>query len=153
MLDQLDQLGDFFEPLGHLTHSSAIAGFSEQADALAEGGVDVLWIETMSSNEEVAAAIEAAKATGLPICATMTFDTGSRSMMGVVPADFAEFVRGLGANFVGANCGIGPAELLHSVRGVLAASGSLPLVAKGKLRYSRLCRRGYSLSRNARVNG
>ena len=85
----------------------------------------------MSSKEEVAAAIEAAKTTGLPICSTMTFDTASRSMMGVMPADFAEFVRGLGANFVGANCGIGPAELLHSVRGILAASGSLPVVAKG----------------------
>ena len=123
--------GELFEPLGQLTHSSALAGFSEQAYALAEGGVDVLWIETMSSNEEVAAAIEAAKTTGLPICATMTFDTASRSMMGVMPAEFAEFARGLGANFVGANCGIGPAELLHSVRGILAASGSLPVVAKG----------------------
>ncbi len=123
--------GELFEPLGHLTYSSAFAGFSEQADALAEGGVDVLWIETMSSNEEVAAAIEAAKATGLPICATMTFDTASRSMMGVLPAEFAEFARGLGADFVGANCGIGPAELLHSVRSILTASGSLPVVAKG----------------------
>ena len=36
--------GELFEPLGHLTHSSALAGFSEQADALAEGGVGVLWI-------------------------------------------------------------------------------------------------------------
>ena len=45
----------------------------------------------MSSNEEVAAAIEAAKPTGLPICATMTFDTASRSMMGVMSADFADF--------------------------------------------------------------
>jgi len=107
-----------------------IAGFYEQANALAEGEVDVPWIETMSSNEEIAVAIEAAKATGLPICATMTFDTASRSMMGVMPAEFAEFVRGLGANFIGANCGIGPAELLHSVRGILAASGSLPVVAK-----------------------
>ena len=123
--------GELFEPLGQLTHSSALAGFSEQVDALAEGGVDVLWIETMSSKEEVAAAIEAAKATGLPICATMTFDTASRSMMGVMPADFAEFARGLGANFIGANCGIGPAELLHSVRGILTASGGLPVVAKG----------------------
>ena len=123
--------GELFEPLGRLTHSSALAGFSEQADALAEGGVDLLWIETMSSTEEVAAAIEAAKATGLPICATMTFDTASRSMMGVMPADFAEFARGLGAHFVGANCGIGPAELLHSVRGILTESGSLPVVAKG----------------------
>ena len=40
-------------------------------------------------------------------------------------------MKGLGVNFVGANCGIGPAELLHSVRGILAASGSLPVVAKG----------------------
>ena len=123
--------GELFEPLGRLTHKSAVTSFSEQADALAEGGVDVLWIETMSSNEEVAAAIEAAKPTGLPICATMTFDTASRSMMGVTPADFAEFAKGLGANFIGANCGIGPAELLHSVRGILALSGNLPVVAKG----------------------
>ena len=85
----------------------------------------------MSSTEEVASAIEAAKATGLPICATMTFDTASRSMMGVMPADFAEFARGLGADFIGANCGIGPAELLHSIRGILTASNSLPVVAKG----------------------
>ena len=123
--------GELFEPLGQLMHASALAGFTEQADALAEGGVDVLWIETMSSNEEVAAAIEATKTTGLPICATMTFDTASRSMMGVMPADFAQFASGLGANFIGANCGIGPAELLHSVRGILDASGSLPVVAKG----------------------
>ena len=59
--------GELFEPLGKLTHSAAIAGFSEQAKALTEGGVDVLWIETMSSNEEVAAAIEAAKPTGLSL--------------------------------------------------------------------------------------
>lgn len=84
----------------------------------------------MSSTEEVAAAIEAAEATGLPICATMKFDTASRFMIGVMPAHFAEFVRELGANFIGANFGIGPAELLHSFRGTLTASGSLPLVVK-----------------------
>ncbi len=123
--------GELFEPLGKLTHSAAVAGFTEQAEALAEGGVDVLWIETMSSNEEVAAAIEAVKPTGLLICATMTFDTASRSMMGVMPADFADFATAAGANFIGANCGIGPAELLHSVSGILAQSGDVPVVAKG----------------------
>jgi len=123
--------GELFEPLGKLTHSAAVDGFGEQAEALAEGGVDVLWIETMSSNEEVAAAIEAAKPTGLPICVTMTFDTASRSMMGVMSADFADFATALGANFIGANCGIGPAELLHSISGILAHSGDVPVVAKG----------------------
>ena len=73
----------------------------------------ILWVETMSSNEEVAAAVEAAKATGLPPCCTMTFDTASRSMMGVTPADFASYAAAQSVDFIGANCGIGPAELLH----------------------------------------
>ena len=123
--------GELFDPLGALTHSSAVEAFCEQASALARGGVDVLWIETMSSNEEVAAAIEAAKITGLPICSTMTFDTASRSMMGVIPADFASFAKAQGADFIGANCGIGPAELLHSVQGILAQVDDIPVVAKG----------------------
>jgi 5-methyltetrahydrofolate--homocysteine methyltransferase len=123
--------GELFEPLGMLTHSSATAAFCEQASALAKGGVDVLWIETMSSNEEVSAAIEAAKTTGLPICSTMTFDTASRSMMGVTPADFAGFAAEQGADFIGANCGIGPAELLHSVQGILTQANDIPIVAKG----------------------
>jgi 5-methyltetrahydrofolate--homocysteine methyltransferase len=123
--------GELFEPLGRLTHASALASFTEQAEALAEGGSNVLWIETMSSKEEVAAAIDAAKTTGLPICATMTFDTASRSMMGVIPADFAKFASTSGASFIGANCGIGPAELLHSVRGILTVSDTEPVIAKG----------------------
>ena len=123
--------GELFEPLGLLTHESAVVCFTEQAEALAEGGVDILWIETMSSNEEVAAAIEAAITTRLPICATMTFDTASRSMMGVMPNSFAEFAAASGASFIGANCGVGPAELLHSVRGILKKSASTPVVAKG----------------------
>ena len=45
----------------------------------------------MSSKEEVAAAIEAAKTNGLPICSNMTFDIASRSIMGVNTVDFASF--------------------------------------------------------------
>jgi len=123
--------GELFEPLGALTHDAAVAAFTQQAQALADGGVDVLWIETMSSNEEVGAAIMAARSMGLPVCATMTFDTASRSMMGVTPDAFTTFATGAGANFIGANCGIGPAELLHSVQGMVPAAGEVPVVAKG----------------------
>jgi 5-methyltetrahydrofolate--homocysteine methyltransferase len=123
--------GELFEPLGALTHDAAVAAFTQQAQALADGGVDVLWIETMSSNEEVGAAIMAARSIGLPVCATMTFDTASRSMMGVTPDAFATFATGAGANFIGANCGIGPAELLYSVQGMVPAAGEVPVVAKG----------------------
>ena len=122
--------GELFEPMGALDHADALAAFTEQAEALAAGGVDLLWIETMSSLEEVKAAIEAASAVGLPAASCLTFDTAARSMMGVTPADFASKSIGFGADYVGANCGIGPAELLHSVSEIITTA-SVPVIAKG----------------------
>ena len=123
--------GELFEPMGALTHETTRDVFAAQANALADGGVDMLWIETISSTEEVAAALAAAKATGLPVAVTMTFDTAARSMMGVLPQDFAVFGNANKADFLGANCGIGPAELLHSIAGMGQARIDTPLIAKG----------------------
>ena len=123
--------GELFEPMGTLTHADTVAYFAEQALALAEGGAEVIWIETMSSLEEVAAAAEAARATGLPVCATLTFDTARRSMMGVTPADYARFAAEIGLDMAGANCGVGPAELMDSTQGMIAAGIEIPVVAKG----------------------
>ena len=122
--------GELFAPMGALDYADARAAFTEQALALAEGGADMLWVETMSSLEEVQAAIDAAATTGLPVAACMTFDTAAKTMMGVSPAEFARLSSGFGAGFVGANCGIGPAELLHSVREMLPAT-DIPVIAKG----------------------
>ena len=123
--------GELFEPMGTLTHADTMAYFAEQAQALAEGGAEVIWIETMSSLEEVAAAAEAARTTGLPVCATLTFDTARRSMMGVTPADYAQFAVEIGLDMAGANCGVGPAELMNSTQGMIAAGIEIPVVAKG----------------------
>lgn len=122
--------GELFAPLGALDMAQAEAVFAEQAEALAEGGVDLLQIETMSSLEEVEAAANAGRATGLPVFATMTFDTAGRSMMGITPEDYAGYARKLGLNGFGANCGIGPAELLHSVTG-FGEGGEQMIIAKG----------------------
>lgn len=122
--------GELFAPMGALDHDAARAAFTEQAEALAEGGVDLLWVETMSSLEEVKAAIDAAAATGLEVAVCMTFDTAARSMMGITPADFACRSAEFGAACIGANCGIGPAELLHSVREMLPVVET-PVIAKG----------------------
>lgn len=136
--------GELFTPLGMLTHDAAVAAFTEQAEALAEGGVDMLWIETISAFEEVFAALEAAKKTGLPVAATMTFDTAGKSMMGVDPADFAKQISEKGVVAVGANCGIGPAELMHSVTAMHPADGvmriakgncGIPEYVEGKIHY------------------
>ena len=123
--------GELFEPMGTLTHADTVAFFGEQANALTEGGAEVIWIETMSSLEEVAAAAEAARATGLPVCATLTFDTARRSMMGITPADYAQFAAEIGLDMVGSNCGVGPAELMDSTQELIAAGIETPVVAKG----------------------
>ena len=123
--------GELFKPMSTLTHADTVAYFTEQAQALAEGGAQVIWIETMSSLEEVAAAAEAARTTGLPVCATLTFDTARRSMMGVTPADYAQFAGEIGLDMAGANCGVGPAELMDSTQGLIAAGIEIPVVAKG----------------------
>jgi len=122
--------GELFAPMGALDYADALRAFTAQAEALAEGGVDMLWVETMSSLEEVQAAIDAAKSCGLDVAACMTFDTAARTMMGVLPAEFARQAGDFGASLVGANCGIGPAELLHSVREMLPAT-DMPVIAKG----------------------
>lgn len=126
--------GELYEPLGPLTIADGADAFAEQARALAEGGVDVLWIETMSSREEVAAAVKGAAVTGLPFVTTCSFDTNGRTMMGLTPAEFARFVHELDPKPVayGANCGVGAPDLVLTVTQLAqaAAPGDI-IIAKG----------------------
>ncbi|MEZ5863475.1 MAG: betaine--homocysteine S-methyltransferase [Geminicoccaceae bacterium] len=111
--------GEILAPVGTLDPADAEAAFSAQAAALVEGGVDLLWVETMSSAEELTAAVRAAGAFGLPVCATMSFDTNGRTMMGLTPDAALALAHSLDpapAGF-GANCGIGPAQLLATLLG------------------------------------
>jgi 5-methyltetrahydrofolate--homocysteine methyltransferase len=125
--------GELFEPLGALTMASAVAAFADQARGRKAGGADVAWIETMSAPEELAAAARGAIEADLPYVFTASFDTAGRTMMGMTPEALAELAQGLPRRPVayGANCGIGPGDLVASI---LAMSGAAPgdiLVAKG----------------------
>jgi 5-methyltetrahydrofolate--homocysteine methyltransferase len=125
--------GEILEPVGTLTHGDAVEAFREQASALKEGGVDVLWIETMSSEEELRAAVEGASGLGLPIVTTMSFDTNGRTMMGLTPKAFGEVTAKLATQpvAIGANCGVGASELVATVLGITAARPEAAVVAKG----------------------
>jgi 5-methyltetrahydrofolate--homocysteine methyltransferase len=126
--------GEIYQPVGPLSIEDGREAFAEQARALAEGGVDVLWIETMSGKEELEAAVMGAAVTGLPIVATMTFDTNGHTMMGLAPDAAIEFAHTLDAGLAafGSNCGIGPAALVDSVLGISgAANADDVVVAKG----------------------
>ena len=124
--------GEIMAPLGTLDPDEAVIGFAEQARALAVGGADVIWIETMSDLEEIRCAIEGARrgAPGLPIIATMTFDTRGRTMMGVTPEQAARSLLDWGADAIGGNCGNGPEELVPVVAKMHAIAPDALIVAK-----------------------
>jgi 5-methyltetrahydrofolate--homocysteine methyltransferase len=123
--------GELMQPLGALDHAAASAAFAEQAGALARGGVDLLWIETMSSVEETEAAIAGARTTDLPVVATLSFDTNGRTMMGITPSELAGLHRKHQLAACGSNCGVSPSELVATIVNLAAASDSpAVLVAK-----------------------
>jgi len=123
--------GQLFEPMGTLTFEDAKAAFAEQAKGLAEGGVDVFWVETMSDLNEVKAAVEGARSVSdLPIVTTMSFDTHGRTMMGVSPVKAIETLGELGVIAIGANCGTGSDELEVAVKAMREARPDAVIVAK-----------------------
>ncbi|WP_136645769.1 betaine--homocysteine S-methyltransferase [Tabrizicola sp. YIM 78059] len=125
--------GEIFEPMGTLTHATAVEIFHEQAEGLKEGGVDVLWVETISAPEEFRAAAEAAARAGMPWCGTMSFDTAGRTMMGVTSAALVDLVEKLPNPPIafGANCGVGASDLMRTVLGFLSTGTQRPVIAKG----------------------
>lgn len=124
--------GEILAPLGTLEYAQAVDGFAEQAAALIAGGVDVIWIETMSALEEAQAAFAGVRrvAPDIPIITTMTFDTRGHTMMGVSPEQAVTALHKLGATAVGGNCGNGPDELLAVIQKMRAAAPEVALVAK-----------------------
>jgi methionine synthase I (cobalamin-dependent) len=103
--------GDLFAPLGPLSHEEGVEVFTEQAKALADAGADVLWIETISSFEELDAAVAAAQTTGLPYTTTLSFDTAGHTMMGISPRALGEWWKEHDhVAAIGANCGVGPGD-------------------------------------------
>ena len=122
--------GDLLEPLGPLTFDDAVDAFTEQVDALAAARVDAIWIETMSSIEELRAAHAAAEPTGIPIVTTMSFDTNGKTMMGVAPSDLAEWWRTSEATAIGGNCGIGLGDVVLAVHEMSGTAPDAIIVAK-----------------------
>ena len=125
--------GDIMAPMGSLSHTRAVEMFHEQAEALKSGGADILWVETISSEEEFRAAAEAAKLADMPWCGMMSFDTAGRTLMGLTPSNLAALTERLPNPPIayGANCGVGASDLLRAVAALVATGNERPLIAKG----------------------
>lgn len=124
-------VGALIKPYGPLEAQDVKATFAEQAKALAEGGVDLLLIETMFSFEETTAAFEGARSmTDLPIVVSFSYDRGTRTMMGVKPKDVIKRYSEMGAALVGANCGTTLDNMEAVVKEYAATVPDFPLWVK-----------------------
>ncbi len=132
---------------GDVTEDELRAAFAEQMEALAEAGPDAILLETFADLTEAAIALEAARATGLPVIVSFVFDSGrngDRTMMGVTPEKAAHAVEAAGASAAGANCGRGIAGYIDICARMRAATSlpiwmkpnaGLPEIADGKASY------------------
>jgi 5-methyltetrahydrofolate--homocysteine methyltransferase len=127
----LGPTGQLCEPLGLLTHDEAAHAYGEQAEALTEGGADLLVLETMFCPIEAGAAVAGVRrASDLPFVLTFSFDRGTRTMMGTTTAEVVALAIEQGAAAVGANCGTSLDNMAAIVAELSAASAGLPLWVK-----------------------
>ena len=123
-------LGVRLEPLGPTPLEEARAAFREQIAALAEGGVDLIVVETMSDpNEAHQALLAAREACSLPVVVQMTVQEDGTTPIGALPEDFARKLDEWGADVVGLNCSVGPAAILEALE-IMAAVTSRKLSAQ-----------------------
>jgi methionine synthase / methylenetetrahydrofolate reductase(NADPH) len=124
-------LGTRIEPLGKTSFDEARAAFRQQIEALVEGGVDVLILETFGYLEELHQAMLAAKdvRAGLPLVAQVTIDEDGNCLDGSNPETFVPKLVEWGADVIGCNCSVGPVAMLDAIERVRALT-SLPLSAQ-----------------------
>ncbi len=123
----LGPLGEMLEPMGTLTAEQARQAYAEQAQLLAEEGVDVLVIETQFDLNEALAAVRGVRSvTDLPVVCSFSYDRGTRTMMGVRPAQMAAAFAEAGLAALGINCGRSLEDNLKALQELRAAT-ALPI--------------------------
>jgi 5-methyltetrahydrofolate--homocysteine methyltransferase len=141
-------LGEILEPLGSISENYAYEIFSEQSKILEEGGVDIIFIETMMAIDEAVVALKAAKdITSLPVAVSMTFELGKTGLKTPWGVDIPTAVKELtsaGADIIGSNCGKGFDEMMQVIdemkklttRPILTQSNAgIPDLLDGNLHY------------------
>ena len=128
VLGSMGPLGRYLAPLGTVTPEEALESFREQAEALVEGGVDALIVETFSDLAEIALAVRAIRAvTDLPVVASVTFTEECVTFTGRTPGEVALALRGLEVQALGANCSVGSSILYEILEGMVPEAGGMPL--------------------------
>src|SRR5882724_13044699 len=116
-------LGVRIEPWGKTGVDEAREYFREQAQALADGGVDLFILETFRDLSEIGAAIDAVRSVSdRPIVAQMTTEEDGNTLDGTPPERFTPDLEARGATIIGLNCAVGPAPMLDTIERMAAVT-------------------------------
>ena len=122
--------GELVEPLGRLSFEDALEFYAEEARAAEACGADAIAIETMTDIYDTKAAVLAVKEnTELPLMVTMSFEQNGRTFLGTGLENMALVFEGLGADAIGINCSLGPAQILPLIKELMTYT-DLPVIAK-----------------------
>ena len=124
--------GRLLRPYGDFDFEDAVAAFAETVRIGVSCGVDLILIETMNDSYETKAALLAAKENvpdGMPIFVTNAYGKDGKLMTGATPSAMVALLEGMGADAVGANCSLGPRQLMGVVDELLAVA-SVPVILK-----------------------
>ncbi|NLY55364.1 MAG: dihydropteroate synthase [Firmicutes bacterium] len=122
-------LGELLEPYGSLPLQNAYAAFRRQAQSLVEAGADLLYIQTMSDLAEARQAVLAARGLGVPVWCSLSFEAAGRTLTGATPEAAVISLTAAGASVVGANCSLGPQELVPIIERMVSL-GLAPVLAE-----------------------
>ncbi|MBQ9069960.1 MAG: homocysteine S-methyltransferase family protein [Clostridia bacterium] len=122
--------GKLIKPFGDMDFEKAYEIFSETVRIGVKYGVDLITVETMNDSMETRAALLAVKDNSdLPVIVTNAYGTDSKLLSGASPETMAAMLEGMGADFIGANCSLGPKALFPVIESLLENS-SVPTVFK-----------------------
>lgn len=121
--------------MGDVTEQELYDAFKEQAAALAEGGADVICVETMTAIDEATLAVKAAKEnTNAEIICTFTFDKtlqgDYKTMMGISPEEAVQAAVDAGADIIGSNCGNGIERMVEIVETIRKSVPEIPVLVQ-----------------------
>lgn len=118
------------EPDGTMEYGTLFEIYSEQADALARAGADLLVVETMLGVEETTVALEAAhEVCDLPVMCSLSVEADGSAYFGGNCVDAIEVLQELGADAAGINCSCGPEQLVSLTRNMKQIA-AIPLLIK-----------------------
>jgi homocysteine S-methyltransferase len=145
VLGAIGPLGRPLAPVGPVGPKEAKSVFVEQAEALLEGGADVILLETFTDLSELRLAYEAVEALGAPVLAYKTFVEDGETLAEGLPGRAAREISSWGADLTGANCTVGPQRMVEIIGQMADRAGpvaafpnpGLPQLVGGHIRFQR----------------